>query len=99
VSEQLALRLARRSDHDSSRRAAVAAVASGTVAGHEAKILAALREAGCALTLHQLAAATRLEVVQVARRLAALVKRGEVHRLAVPQERLRWMLRKLDPPR
>ena len=91
MSEQLALSLARRTDHTSSREAAQRAVTSGTVATHFGLILAALREAGCALTLHQLADATGLDVVQVARRMAQLVKRGEVHRLAVEGERLRWM--------
>ena len=83
--------LARRSDHDSSHAAAERAVRSGLVATHEARILRALREVGYPLPLAQLALETRLDRVQVARRLSTLVQRGEVKRIALKGERLRWM--------
>ena len=90
MSDQLGL--FRRSDHDSSQRAAARAVRSGTVACHEAKILAELRALGGAMTMEHIANACGLTGVQVARRMAALVKRGAVLRIAVPGERLRWMV-------
>ena len=94
MSEQLALRLVRRRDHSSSHAAAARAVRSGLVAGHEARLLAALHAAGCALSLDDLADATGLDKVQCARRLSALVRRGLLHRLAVQGERLRWMVKR-----
>lgn len=91
--KQLMLGLARRSDHSSSVQAAERAVRSGLVAGHEAKILDALRAVRAAMTMEQLAETTGLDGVQVARRMAALVKRGLVRRIAVDGERLRWWAR------
>ena len=84
--------LARRSDHDSSHQAARAALRSGLVASHEARILAVLRDSGCATRLDQLAAWTGLSTVQCGRRLSTLVRRGKVRRIALAGERLRWMI-------
>lgn len=85
--------LARRSDHTSSRDAADRALRTGLVAGHEGRILRALRESGCAMTLRHLADATGLDHVAVARRMAGLVRRGMVRRIALEKERLRWVSR------
>ena len=93
MSEQLSLSLARRTDHDSSARAAAKAVRSGLVYTHELVILRELASSRCAMTLRQLADATGLDHVAVARRMSAMVRRGLVRRIAVDGERLRWMMR------
>lgn len=70
--------VARRTDPETSKTAAQRARVSAQA--HNGKILGALRVGG-ALTYVEIAAATALEPVQVARRMAALHKAGLVRRL------------------
>lgn len=82
--------LARRLDHDSSYAAADRIVRSGTKKAHEELILFALQYGP--MNAHELGEATGLDNVRVCRRMASLVRRGLVVRIAQPGAVLRWRL-------
>lgn len=70
--------LARTTDPGTNHLAAADAVASGTVAGHERRILAALREQP-GMTSDEIARAAGLERVAAARRMAGLKRKRLVY--------------------
>lgn len=71
--------LARRADPDTSHRAA--AGTDGFRARHEGRIFGALHEAGeRGMTYREIAGATGMEPVAVARRLKAMERRGVIRR-------------------
>lgn len=73
--------LVRASDPDTSAQAAIRAV--GFKAAHEARIFGAICDAGSrGATMHEIAAVTGLEPVQVGRRLGAMGERGLIYRIA-----------------
>jgi len=88
-------RLARRTDPDSSRQAAAAALAEGLVDEHSRRILNVLRISwGRELTSAEIAARAGLSVVQVCRRLGMTGRLRElrlVERIERRGERLRWV--------
>ena len=71
--------MARRSDPPSSHRAAERAVKQGTVRGHEAKIVEALRRSGEPMTAKALAVKCKLTNVQICRRLGEQGKLLKLH--------------------
>lgn len=92
--------LARASDPETSAEAAGRAIASGTVARHDAWILDALQLArGAGATGSELAAAinrqhgTSLTNVDVMRRMYVLCRSGQVHRRPDPSGRRQYLAR------
>ncbi len=76
---QLALTLSRRTDPATSK--AAAGRATGFRSHHEGAIYGAIFDAGArGATMHEIAAATGLEPVQVGRRLGAMGRRGVIKR-------------------
>lgn len=77
-------RLARRDDPQTSHRAAAAVEDFG--AGHDAKILAALRTAPHGLIKDEISARTGLSDIQVARRLSSMEERRLVFRRTTQED-------------